>query len=125
MDSPHPNPATLTGQSVATWTFKCLQPGSHNLTYSYSATSGSGTYLATKAAFEIPTTLSGATVVCIPTTASVNGYIKLQGRLGTEPSPKGWYNSIVTLTCVSGSCSSPLHAPYVLRPPTTRASTSW
>ena len=66
-----------------------MQPGSHNLTYSYSATSGSGTYLATKAAFEIPTTLTGATVECIRTTASVDGYIKLQGRLGTETVAQG------------------------------------
>ena len=53
---------------------------------------------------------------CIRTTASVDGYIKLQGRLGTDVAPKGWYNSIVTLTCVSGSCADPLQPPYVLAP---------
>ena len=86
----------------------------HNLTYD--PAEGSGTYLSTKPRFDIPTTLLGATVECIPTTASVDGYIKLQGRLGTEAAPRGWYDSIVTLTCVSGSCADPLQPPYVLAP---------
>lgn len=76
---------------------------------------GSGTYLSTKGGFDIPAVLTNATVTCIRTTASVDGYIKLQGRLGGQTAPKGWYNSIVTLTCVSGSCAAdPLQPPYVL-----------
>ena len=77
----HPNPATLTGQSVATWKFKCLKAGTFNLTYD--PTAGTGTYLATKDGFEHPSDLENGTVECIAPTASVDGYIKLQGRLVT------------------------------------------
>ena len=98
LNSSHPNPATLTGQSVATWKFKCLQPGTHTLTYDPAA--GTGTYLSTKSGFNIPATLQTATVTCLAATASVDGYIKLQGRLSTNPPPAAWQGAEVTLTCV-------------------------
>jgi hypothetical protein len=98
----HPNPATFTGQSVATWKFKCLKPGTFNL--AYDAAAGLGTYLATKDGFNIPATLVNGQVTCLAPTASIDGYIKLQGRLGTNPSPAGWNDASVTLTCVSGGC---------------------
>ena len=94
----HPNPATLTGQSVATWKFKCLKAGTFNLTYD--ATVGTGTYLATKDGFNIPANLVGGSVTCLAATASVDGYIKLQGRQPTNPVPAAWQGADVTLTCV-------------------------
>ena len=108
-DPPHVNPATLTGQSVATWKFKCLKPGIFNLTYDASA--GTGTYLATKDGFNIPVTLQNTTVTCLAPTASLDGYIKLQGRLGTNP-PAGWNDASVTLTCASTGCNG--YGPYTL-----------
>ena len=95
----HPNPATLTGQSVATWKFKCLKAGTFNLTYD--ATVGTGTYLATKDGFNIPANLTGGSVTCLAATASVDGYIKLQGRQSTNPAPAAWQGADVTLTCVA------------------------
>ena len=78
----HPNPAMLTGQSVATWKFKCLKAGTWALTYDQ--TPRLGTYLATKDE-NIPADADGRTVQCLATTASVDGWIKLQGRQPTNP----------------------------------------
>ena len=94
----HPNPAMLTGQSVATWKFKCLKAGTWALTYDQ--TPLFGTYLATKDSENIPATLTGATVQCLATTASVDGWIKLQGRQPTNLVPAAWQGTVVTLTCV-------------------------
>ncbi|MFZ5809007.1 MAG: dockerin type I domain-containing protein [Chloroflexota bacterium] len=104
----HPEGADLTGQSIATWTYQCNAPGGSNLTYDMTA--GTGTILANKDGFAIPAALTGGVILCEPQTASVSGTIKLQGRLGTNPSPAGWNDAYVTLTCVSGTCSG--YGPY-------------
>ena len=96
--STHPNPATLTGQNVATWKFKCLKAGVWALTYDQ--TPDFGTYLATKDGFDIPANLTGGSVTCLAATASVDGYIKLQGRLPSNPVPEAWQGADVKLTCV-------------------------
>jgi hypothetical protein len=100
--------ANLTGQSIATWTYQCNAPGGSNLTYDMTA--GSGTILANKDGFAIPAALTGGVILCEPQTASVSGTIQLQGRLGTNPSPAGWNDAYVTLTCVSDDCSG--YGPY-------------
>jgi hypothetical protein len=96
--STHTNPATLAGQSVATWKFKCLKAGTFDLTYD--TTVGTGTYLATKDGFNIPAKLVNGQVTCLAATASVDGWIKLQGRQPTNPVPAAWQEADVTLTCV-------------------------
>jgi nitrous oxidase accessory protein NosD len=98
-DPPHASPAMLTGQSVATWKFKCLKAGTWNLTYDQ--TPGLGTYLATKDSSNIPATLTNATVQCLAATASVDGWITLQGRQPTNPVPAAWQGADVKLTCVA------------------------
>lgn len=98
-DNLHPSPANLTGESIATWKFKCLKAGTFNLTYD--TTEGFGTYLSTKDGFAIPATLVNGQVTCLAATASVDGYIKLQGRKATNPTPASWIGSQVTLTCVA------------------------
>lgn len=100
--------ANLTGESIATWTYQCNAPGGSNLTYDMTA--GTGTILANKDGFAIPAALTGGVILCEPQTASVSGMIQLQGRLGTNPSPAGWNDAYVTLTCVSGACSG--YGPY-------------
>jgi hypothetical protein len=106
----HPDPANLSGQSIATWTYKCEAPGGSNLLYD--TTPQTGTILGNKDGFAIPAALTGGTVLCEPQTASVNGTIQLQGRLGTNPSPAGWNDAYVTLTCASSSCAG--YGPYTM-----------
>lgn len=109
--SAHQNSAALTGESVATWKFKCLKPGIFDLTYD--ATIGTGTYLATKDGFNIPADLVNAQVTCLAATAAVDGYITLQGRLATNPLPAAWQDAVVTLTCVpSTGCDG--FGPYTM-----------
>ena len=109
-----PNPATLTNQNVATWTFKCLKAGTFNLTYD--PTPGSGTDLATKDGFDLLAVPTNATVNVSLPTAPVDGYIKLQGRLSSNTEPAAWKGATVTLTCVSGTCATttPAYGPYVM-----------
>ena len=103
--------ANLTGQSIATWKYTCVGVGTSALTYDLSA--GTGTFLSDINGHEIPAAFVGDSVTCTPETAgSVDGYIKLQGRRGTEVEPKGWYASSVTLACVSGGCVG--YGPYVM-----------
>ena len=75
-------------------------------------TTGTGTYLSDVDGFEIPAALTGGSITCLAATASVEGYIKLQGRLGTNPTPAGWNGAVVTLTCVSGECTG--YGPYAM-----------
>ena len=110
--STHPNPATLTGQSVATWKFKCLKAGTFNLIYD--ATDGTGTYLATKDGFNIPANLVNGQVTCVAATASVDGWIKLQGRQPTNLLPAAWQGADVTLTCLALACGCDGFGPYTM-----------
>lgn len=102
--------ANLTGQSIATWNYTCAAPGTSSLTYDTST--GTGSYLADINGFAIPAAFTGDSITCLAQTASVDGYIKLQGRLGTNPVPAGWNDATVTLTCVSGGCAG--YGPYIL-----------
>jgi hypothetical protein len=108
----HPVGANLTGQSVATWTYTCAAAGNSSLTYD--STTGTGTYLADIDGFQIPAAMTGDSVTCLAATASVDGYIKLQGRLGSSLSPAGWNDAVVTLTCVDtvGGCTG--FGPYLM-----------
>ena len=107
----HSQAANLSGQSIATWTYKCEAPGGSNLLYNMTA--GTGTILADKDGFPIATALTGGTMLCTPKTATkVEGIIQLQGRLGTSPAPAGWNDAYVTLTCVSSECSG--YGPFVM-----------
>ena len=120
LTSPHPNAATLTGgSSVATWQFKCLKAGDFALTYD-ATPAGSGTYLATKNGFQIPAILTGGTVHCLAPTAPVDGYIKLQGRLSSNPLPAAWQGADVTLTCTGGTCTTGAYGPYTMTTDGTR-----
>ena len=53
---------------------------------------------------------------CLAPTAPVDGYIKLQGRLSSNPLPAAWQGAEVTLTCVSGTCATktPAYGPYTM-----------
>ena len=104
--------ANLTGQSIATWTYTCVSAGTSTLMYD--ATPNTGTYLSDAGGFEIPAAFVGESVTCTPATAaSVDGYIQLQGRRGTDVAPKGWYASAVKLTCVIGTgCDG--YGPYMM-----------
>jgi hypothetical protein len=107
----HPQGANLSGESIATWTYQCTAPGGSNLLYDMTA--GTGTILANKDGFPIATALTGGTILCTPQTATrVEGTIQLQGRLGTNPSPAGWNDAYVTLTCVSSECAG--YGPFVM-----------
>ena len=79
-----------------------MKAGTWALTYDQT-TPGFSTYLATKESENIPATLTNATVECIAATASVDGWIKLQGRQATNPFPAAWQGADVTLTCVQSS----------------------
>jgi hypothetical protein len=102
--------ANLSGESIATWKYKCAAVGYSDLLYD--TEEGIGTYLADINGFPIPIALTGDWVDCQASTASVKGYIKLQGRLGSNPSPRGWNDATVTLTCISSECMG--YGPYTM-----------
>ena len=93
-------PANLVNDKLATWKYKCTGVGTSPLVYD--TTTGTGSYLADKDGFNIPAVWLGDSITCVAATGSVDGYIKLQGRLATNPHPASWYGAEVTLTCASG-----------------------
>lgn len=104
--------ANLSGQSIATWKYTCVAPGTSTLMYD--DTAGTGTLLSDKNGFSLPAALIGDSVTCTAATASVDGYIALQGRLATDIAPKGWYDSLVTLTCTDVGTGCAGYGPYTL-----------
>lgn len=102
------NAATLSGESVATWTYSCTAPGTSLLTYN--TTAGLGSKISNKNGFEIPAAFTGGVITCTENTASVEGIIKLQGRLNTSPSPAGWNGAMVYFTCSNAAqCGTHLY----------------
>ena len=93
---------------LATWKYKCTGVGTSPLVYD--TTVGTGSYLADKDGFNIPAVWLGDSITCVAATGSVDGYIKLQGRLATNPHPATWYGAEVTLTCASVGCAG--YGPY-------------
>ena len=59
----HTAGANLTGQSIATWNYTCMTPGTSALTYD--ASPGTGTLLADINGFEIPAVLTGGSITCL------------------------------------------------------------
>jgi hypothetical protein len=107
----HPDSANLTGESIATWKYTCATPGNSSL--AYDTTGGVGTILSNKDGGQIIAALIGDSITCVSQTAgSVFGHITLQGRLGTNPSPAGWNDAVVTLTCTSAACAG--YGPYIM-----------
>ena len=108
----HPTPANLSGQSIATWKYNCTSAGTSTLMYDNTA--GFGTLLANKSGGNLSAALIGDSISCTAATASsVDGFIKLQGRIGGAASPAGWNSAVVTLTCTGGACigSGPYNFP--------------
>ena len=106
----HPNSANLSDAKLATWQYQCTGVGTSPLVYDTSV--GTGSYLADKDGFNIPAVWLGDSITCVVATGSVDGYIKLQGRLGTNPHPASWYGAQVTLTCASAGCAG--YGPYTM-----------
>ena len=94
----HPNPATLAGESVATWKFKCLKAGTFNLIYD--ATVGTGTYLATKDGFNIPANLVNGQVTCSRRQRPLTDGSSCRAVNPPNSLPAAWQGADVTLTCL-------------------------
>ena len=108
--SPPKLPANLGNELLATWKYKCTGVGTSPLVYDTSV--GTGSYLSDKNGFNIPAVWLGDSITCVAATGSVDGYIFLQGRLGTNPHPASWYGAQVTLTCASVGCAG--YGPYTM-----------
>jgi hypothetical protein len=102
--------ANLTGQSIATWTYKCVGLGISTL--SYDTTPLTGTLLSDKDGFKVSSVFAGDSIYCVAATSAVDGFIGLQGRLKGSLFPTGWLSSTVTLACTGGACSG--SGPYVM-----------
>lgn len=105
----HPDPANLTNDNLATWTYQCSGVGISPLVYDPAPLTG--TILSDKNGFPIGASLIGDSVNCVALTAdTTQGVIGLQGRLQDAVSPRGWNGAVVTLTCTSGDCVG--YGPY-------------
>ncbi len=111
----------LTGQSLATWNYQCIAPGTSQI--SYDMTPGLGTVLSDSTGLPLTATLTGLNVTCSQKTVTVHGLIGLEGRLSTSASPAGWNGAVVTLTCTNSDCAG--YGPYVFTATVASGAYSW